>query len=595
MARARSSMGRAAYLRMVFAVAALLPAGRAEASTWYVRPEAPKGTYGKENGSSYNNAFNGLTIGDRDSGGLKWGTGGIKAGDILYVCGNHWLSITKPSDSFFHGRIAIGANGTSSAPITIRCDGSDPGIIWGFGRNTTLSDKWTGPDSNGVYKIDRDLGRYLAQDVTLGVKGAVYITSMPTTTWTGNYGAFCLRDGKTYVKTTDGKSPAGRIYTGDIAYRFALLRNQYITFKGCNFPGFLMDVDRDENGELLPAAPRSKYITFENCKFRYGSQSFFRLYDDNNYWLFKNCTFEWCIDAINTIGGTGSWPGCSYMTVTGCAFKHLGTGIYPHQDAHGIGIRRGVGHVIEHNTFEDTGSAIEFWTSVGNPMRNMTTRYNFIKDVKKKVRTEGSGIVISGDNPATGTTTIGQRTGFKIYGNIVVGAQGSGFSSNNEDPVLVYNNIFVNCGSGVRFEMLHAPVQATFKNNIIYNPTQLFIICCGFGTPTLDWDYNIYYSAAGNQTSLWRPYGSFAGWKEEIGCVVDAHSRLTDPRLPRSSPTQDTECKPQAGSCAIDTGVNMGLALDYLGKTVPQGKSPDIGAFEDAAKSNNSEGWAGYE
>ncbi|MCE5230701.1 right-handed parallel beta-helix repeat-containing protein [bacterium] len=576
---------------LVSALIALITIGSASASTWYVRPEAAAGTYGKEDGTSYANAFNGLTIGDRSKGGLKWGTGGIKAGDTLYICGNHWLNISKASDSFFHGRIPIPVNGTATAPITIRMDSSSgAGIIWGYGRNTTLSDSWSGPDSNGVYNISRDLGAYIAQDVTK-TSAAVYLTSMSTTTWTGNYGAFCIKSGKTYVKTTDGKSPAGRLYTGDIAYRFALFRNSYITFKNCNFPGLIMDVDRDENGELDPNLPRNTHITFDGCAFRYGSQTFFRLYDGDNNWIFRNCLFEYAPDAIGTYGTLGG-VGSSYMLVTGCTFQHLGVGIFPHQDAHGLGIRRGVGNTYEHNTFIDTGSAIEFWTSVGAPMRDMTVRYNFIKDIRRKLRTEGGGIVISGDNPVTGTTTIGERTGFVIYSNVIVNCDGAGISSNNEDTVTVVNNVMSNCGIGVRFEVLRSPVKAVFKNNIIYNPRQLFVSVSGIGKPTLSWDYNVYYSKTGNPLDVWKPYGDFNGWRQEM--VVDPHSCEADPMMTSTSPATDTDCKPKIGSCAIDSGIYVGIQKDYLGKPIPQGASADIGAFEDANPKNGALGWGGY-
>lgn len=578
--------------RIVMLGVMILGAGAAaQAATWYVRPEAPGGTYGREDGTSYSNAFNGLTIGDRSKGGLKWGTGGIKAGDTLYICGNHWLSIQKSSDSFFHGRIAVPVSGTASAPITIRCDSSQgTGIIWGYGRNTTLTDSWSGPDANGVYNISRDLGEYIAQDVTLGTKAAVYLTSMSTTTWTGNFGAFCIKNGKTYVKTTDGKSPKGRLYTGDIAYRFALLRNQYITFKNCNFPGFLMDVDRDEQGELVPDLPRSHHITFDGCTFRYGTQSFFRLYDGNNYWVFKKCLFEYAPDAISTFG-TFDGVGASYMNVTGCTFRHMGVLMFPHQDAHGLGIRRGVSNVFEHNYFEDTGSAIEFWTSVGKPMRDMTVRHNFINNIKKKRRTEGGGVVVSGDNPNTGTTTIGQRTGIKIYGNIMINCEGAGVSSNNEDPVTIVNNVMINCGTGIRFEVIRAPVKATVKNNIIYNPKQLFVSVSGYGAPTLSWDHNVYYSTVGSQVALWRPYGSFSGWRSEM--KVDSHSKFSDPKWQCAVPTKDSDCKPRIGSCAIDAGTLVGISVDYAGQNIPQGKAADIGAFEDWDR-NAAEYWDIY-
>lgn len=562
------------------------------AATWYVRPEAAAGAYGSENGTSYANAFNGLTIGDRSSGGLKWGSSGIKAGDTVYICGNHWLNISRGSDSFFHGRIELAVNGTASTPITFRGDyPQNAGTVWGYGRNTTLSDSWSGPDANGVYSIDRDLGEFIAQDITIAGKAAVYLTEMGSTTWSGNYGAFCRSGGMTHVKTTDGKSPAGRLYTGDIGYRFSLLRNQYITFKNINFPGFRIDIDRDGNGELVTDPPRSNHITFDGCTMRYGTVTFFTMFDGNDYWTFNNCTMEYVPCGIYTFGRMGG-VGSSHMRVSGCAFRHMGVLMFPHQDAHGIGIQRGQGHIFEHNTFEDTGTAIEFWTSVGNPMRDMTVRYNYINKPLIKEVTDGNGIKISGDNG----DTLGERTGFNVYGNIVIGAEGAGIASNNPDLVTIANNVMVNCAIGIRTETDSGMVRATVKNNIILNPKTSFIVCNGDGS-NLSWDYNIYYSASGNPSSLWARWGSFSAWREEMG--TDAHSQQTDPKLVSSSPAKATDCMLKAGSKAIDKGVNVGIMADFVGSQVPIGAGPDIGAYEYGNSPNTlknaARNWTGYE
>ncbi|MDD3925951.1 MAG: hypothetical protein PHT33_04770, partial [bacterium] len=71
------------------------------ASTWYVRPAG--GSYGLENGTSYDNAWDGF-------GRIVWGSSGVTAGDTLYVCGNHYQTMT------------VGATGASGSPITIRGD-----------------------------------------------------------------------------------------------------------------------------------------------------------------------------------------------------------------------------------------------------------------------------------------------------------------------------------------------------------------------------------------------------------------------------------------------------------------------------------------
>ncbi len=43
---------------------------------------------------------------------------------------------------------------------------------------------------------------------------------------------------------------------------------------------------------------------------------------------------------------------------------------------------------------------------------------------------------------------------------------------------------------------------------------------------------------------------------------------------------QNRDLHLQAGSPAVDAGVNVGQSLDFDNKPVPGGKAPDIGAFE---------------
>jgi len=80
---------------------------------WYVRPAG--GSYGNEDGTSYEDAWNGFS-------NITWGTGGVEAGDTLWVCGTHNETLT------------VKASGTSGNYITIRGDyPGDPGIIDGGG------------------------------------------------------------------------------------------------------------------------------------------------------------------------------------------------------------------------------------------------------------------------------------------------------------------------------------------------------------------------------------------------------------------------------------------------------------------------------
>ena len=75
-------------------------AGEVSAANWYVRPSG--GSYGLANGTSYDNAWNGFAS-------IVWGTGGVTAGDTLWLDGS----------ATYSERLNIATSGTSGNPITI--------------------------------------------------------------------------------------------------------------------------------------------------------------------------------------------------------------------------------------------------------------------------------------------------------------------------------------------------------------------------------------------------------------------------------------------------------------------------------------------
>lgn len=87
---------------------------------FYVRPSG--GSYGSENGTSYENAWNGFT-------NIDWTITGVKPGDTLYICGTHKEVLT------------VGGSGTLGSEITIRGDyPGDAGVIDSENtRNTGIS------------------------------------------------------------------------------------------------------------------------------------------------------------------------------------------------------------------------------------------------------------------------------------------------------------------------------------------------------------------------------------------------------------------------------------------------------------------------
>lgn len=475
-------------------------------STWYVRPRNETLTYGAEDGTSYENAFNGLVNWDNNYGaspGIVWGPSGVEAGDTLYVCDRHE---PQPTEGGFTERVIIyvKASGHSDEwPVAIRGDHPDhPGTIVGF-------------ESGYVLKIDR---------------------------------------------------------------------KKHVLFQGLTFEGFNLTTEPTlSNGmdEAITEVPRSTHIVFDGCTMT-EAESLVMLKTGHDHWTFRNNLFTNAGSGIVT-RQTGDISAC-FLTVSRNIFAQLGLPPYPHRDAHAVGIGAGEGHLIEGNYIENTGTAIEFWTAT-SPMRNMVVRHNFIKGIKKKQITEGHGIAISGEN----SDSYGQRTGFKIYGNIIVDTEGSGISSNNKDLVEVYNNVVCNAEYGLRFAVVDAPLAARVYNNIVVDPRDNFFFVAAepnLAWNEVSWDHNIYWHLASRTPSfstILAPRLSFIGHQEVLGW--DTHSQVIDPCFVSPRPQSPAEFKLQSTSPAVDAGFDVGIPYDFEGNAIPWGPAPDVGAYEYAGPS----------
>ncbi|MBI5555038.1 MAG: fibronectin type III domain-containing protein, partial [Elusimicrobia bacterium] len=539
---------------------------------WYVRPPAAIGTYGKEDGASYANAWNSIK-------NIVWGENGVEAGDNLYLCGVH---VYEEKVNYYVGTAPleyIKVSGLSNEyPITIRMDySSDPGTIIGAGLYNLPSVVWEGPDTNGVYWTN-DL-RYGGQVEFTGTN-YVWLDKENVPTWTGHNGAVYnvanatspwLTD-FTYVKTTDGSNPTGKILTSGHGYKFDLGRSSYIKFYKCKFYG--SDIGKEIMTSTTTAAPPPHHITYDGCELAYGG-TLISLSAGHNDWTIRNCDLHDAGNGIYTYT-----PGNMYRLLVEYNTIHdISTPKFYHKDGHAVGVQNGIGFIIQNNKMWNTGEAICFWS--GNyEMKDNTVRYNFIKDVNVR-QTGGNGITVSGNNDAA---TFGKRTGFKIYSNIImntgIGAtedwQGYGISSNNKDYMEIYNNVFYKTLRGMRFAPQTStgpvPVQATVYNNMFISPqstdTRAYASVGGSANPTnLFWDYNLYYPITSASFSV-------------AGIAHDQHSVFADPLFTSTDPNKTEDFKLQSGSLAINKGKDVGLTEDFIGTAIPQGSAPDIGAYE---------------
>ena len=135
------------------------------------------------------------------------------------------------------------------------------------------------------------------------------------------------------------------------------------------------------------------------------------LYEGHNYWTIRNSELSNAGNGIYT-----HTPGnMTNLTVENNAIHDIGTTNFYHKDAHAVGVQNGMHCLIRGNRTWNTGEAICFWSSTYE-MKDNTICHNFIRDVHVKKITGGNGIAISGGSEAT----LGKRTGFKIYGNIIM-------------------------------------------------------------------------------------------------------------------------------------------------------------------------------
>lgn len=549
---------------------------------WYVRPlvdgddaeddlgnpVADPGVYGKQDGTSYVNAFNGIAH-------VKWGPGGVEAGDTLYVCDTH---VYHARHSYWAPPVVgyIPESGFSPEyPITIAMDYPDaPGTLCGFFRDERSEVNWVGPDDNGVYRT-QDL-RYGVAVEALG-SGYLWLERATTPTWKGHFGAVynAPRQNEpwfvdtTYVKMSDGGEPGSRLYSPNEGFRFDLGRSSYVVFANCRFSN--SQVLADSNLRTVSEVPPSHHVVLEDCDLGYCYETQIDLREDMDNWTIRRCNIHHAGRGINCMVGHN-------LLVEDCSIHEIGAPQFPNTDAHAIGVAHGSGHILQHNhLWNVAGSVIEFWSG-HLPMENMTICHNFIHDTTGLAATSAGGIVISGENPAPGS-----RTGFRIYGNIITNTAGGdefwrgwGISSNSMDPIEIYNNVLYRTYHGIRLvastPLPGYPVKAKVYNNMIISPRDRYAFVDGSDEPwdELFWDYNLYYPAADVNSLFY------------FGRDVprDAHSVLANPRFAADQPQTAEQFKLRSGSPAIDAAIDVGLTVDFAGQSIPQGNGPDIGAFE---------------
>lgn len=259
-------------------------------------------------------------------------------------------------------------------------------------------------------------------------------------------------------------------------------------------------------------------------------------------------------------------------------------------DRGGIGILRGGNIRIHHNEVFGNGrsnDSADFEIGIVQARKPVFVDRNYIHDcIQGCVQiAEGgdnstiayniiSGFGSSSGKPSSPGVWSGIRIGggasgaknIKVYNNIIHGGEslptdthaGLYFAWFDESGAKVANNIFFNN----RGKDISVRKKAIMERVKIMN--------------------NLFYKA--NAEPLWNWRGvdirSLADWKRRSG--MGQNSIVADPLFKNSSGqfVQAEDYILATGSPAIDRGVDVGMLEDYLGRPVPKGATPDIGAFE---------------
>jgi len=543
----------------------LILSADAAATDWFVRPAG--GNYGNEDGSSYQDAWDGLL-------NVVWGPGGVEAGDTLYVCGLHVYDLSNKDNLVAQADITPISGTSESARVTIRGDYSgDAGIVWGAYKMSY--EAWNN-EGNNVWSItlpgDSTYGDWYFEDIgdptdsdftVLDIRTSLAeVQSNPGSFYSSDY----LGNSKLYVQCTDSGNPTGRIYDDSWGYDWQINGLTYITFLNLKLYSPYRFLEENESAD---------YIKWDGCKIAYGLCWLMPFCDGCDYIEVIDCELSWAGNGIYNISNTNNSP--SYYTFSGNYIHDMGVrSTFQNTDAHSIGIQGGHDGVIEDNICENCGSGPLFYAFTNQESKNNITRRNIIKDMHNLGGASGWGIATICANDASG-----DKSGNKFYQNIVINATvGGRFHFEQEQEV--YNNIFYNCENGLDMYRNYAGLGANVKlrNNIFFNSTLYHIKWYSGATfITINFDYNLYYPTEGDLFRLGRREMTFTEWQalSKTGLTFDPNSIAADPLF---VDPENGNFHLWSDSPAIDAGFDVGLTQDFEGNLTPQGPAFDIGAYE---------------
>lgn len=562
----------------------------ADNRAWYVRPSG--GDYGNEDGTSYEDAWDGLES-------IDWTK--IKPGHTLYVSGEFCYSEYRAPMG-----LVVGASGAPGDLIEINgdCKSVDPsyenGCIWAGVR--VAHDEWTGKEGDAWYRTDWHYHTAYAAAGSVGSETLLVEarSEADCATIEGSYYhdearevLYCNPVGDVPADFWSVFSPTGAVYLN--GHDHVAIRNLKLRGASGNRGVVLL------NQSTIDPNDPSQHWEITGCDIAFGSFTGIYTDMDSDHGLIDNNIIHDVPSGTYTVSRMGVTDDVTFSNnevFSGSDTPNLlGVG---RGDRHALGGQCGNNLLFEYNYIHDwIGGGIHVYFGSGCESHNVTIRYNWIENLNDSQNQYTHwGIARSSTNSVTSTD---RSRNWKIHHNIITdcggrigsdpaSADGIGIRIKSgvpttENTTQVYNNVVANCNYGFvwQADVHEDEIGFDLKNNIFLNHTSggHHIHIAGNGQLTdfsyVDMDNNIYFP---NTASSFRWRGrsakDLAGFREDArasGITIEEHSMTSEPGL-------SADFYPQQYSPAIDAGADVGLTMDSSGTPIPTGSAPDIGAYE---------------
>lgn len=331
--------------------------------------------------------------------------------------------------------------------------------------------------------------------------------------------------------------------------------------------GLLRDVYEDGNGngvKVLTTIAGISNMTFINNDVSYSGayNTVFRTADAAP--RMKNVTIHG--NSFDNARGAGLYIQMTdSVDIYNNTFDSNGDADTPEED-YAIGVQSCSNVNIYQNTIENTmgnASAIEVYTdelAVNGPAHNVKIfRNSFSGSEHRTISITGYG-----NN---------SHQNLEIYSNVITGSVSLpiallGDDSGTRDTVNIFNNTFYGNAGGILY--IHKDWPVVLKNNIFYSDISYSVVHLSTVEGFLTTSNNLYVRTNGGTLVNYR--GTYTS-----ATITDFEpsAQKTDPLF---TDTANRDFTLQAGSPAINAGVDVGLTTDILGNPIVG--APDIGCYE---------------